>query len=239
MAKRQAFQILGVVLGSYLLIILDISIVITGLPDIQAGLGFSAVALSWVQNAYLLCFGGFLLLGARAGDLLGRRRLLLVGLGVFTFSSLMVGLANTPEWLILARAVQGVAAAVIAPSVLALIATHFAEGAERTKALAYYSMVAGAGSALGLVMGGYFAGEISWRVGFLMNVPIGILLMIAAVRVIPETNRHQGGFDFPGATTSRLDRSPLYAWRTQQSNGHRSGPARNRFSWPVAGSQPR
>lgn len=202
MVNRQAFQILGVVLGSYLLIILDISIVITGLPDIQAGLGFSAVALSWVQNAYLLCFGGFLLLGARAGDLLGRRRLLLVGLGVFTFASLMVGLANTPEWLIVARAVQGVAAAVIAPSVLALIATHFAEGAERTKALAYYSMVAGAGSALGLVMGGYFAGEISWRVGFLMNVPIGILLMIAALRVIPETNRHRGGFDIPGATTS-------------------------------------
>ncbi len=201
MEKKRA-QILGVVLGSYLLIILDISIVISGLPDIQAGLGFSAVALSWVQNAYLLCFGGFLLLGARAGDLLGRRRMLLVGLGVFTLASLAIGLAKSPEWLISARALQGVAAAVIAPSVLALIATYFAEGSERTRALAYYSMVAGAGSALGLVMGGYFAGEISWRLGFLINVPFGIALMVAAIRFIPEVSRHDGGFDLPGALTS-------------------------------------
>lgn len=200
--QKQPHQILAVVLGSYLLIILDISIVITGLPDIQAGLGFSAVALSWVQNAYLLCFGGFLLLGARAGDLLGRRRMLLIGLGVFTLASLAIGLAKSPAWLISARALQGIAAAVIAPSVLALIATHFAEGSERTRALAYYSMVAGAGSALGMVMGGYFAGEISWRVGFLINVPFGIALMAAAVRVVPEVTRHEGGFDLPGAFTS-------------------------------------
>lgn len=200
--RKQAHQILLVVLGSYLLIILDISIVITGLPDIQSGLGFSSIALSWVQNAYLLCFGGFLLLGARAGDLLGRRRMLLAGLGVFTLASLAIGVATSPTWLIASRALQGIAAAVIAPSVLALIATHFAEGGERTRALAYYSMVAGAGSALGLVMGGYFAGEISWRVGFLVNGPFGLVLMIAAVRVIPETHRHEGGFDLPGAITS-------------------------------------
>lgn len=219
-------RVLSIVLCAYLMIILDISIVITGLPDIQGELGFSAVALSWVQNAYLLCFGGFLLLAARAGDLLGRKRMLVIGLAVFTASSLFIGLADTPAVLITARAVQGVGAAILAPSVLALIAAHFSEGEPRTHALAYYSMVAGAGSALGLVLGGYFAGEVSWRVGFFMNVPIGLVLMFCAARAVPETERHTGAFDLPGALTSTLGMISLvygivesaeYGWASRHS----------------------
>lgn len=197
-------RVLAVVLASYLMIVLDISIVITGLPDIQQGLGFSPVALSWVQNAYLLCFGGFLLLAARAGDLLGRKRMLLAGLALFTTASLVVGLAATPAWLVGARALQGIGAAILAPSVLALISTTFPEGAERTRALAYYSMVAGAGSALGLVLGGYFADQISWRLGFFMNVPIGIVLMASTVRVIRESELRTGTLDLLGALTSTV-----------------------------------
>lgn len=196
--------VLTVVLTSYLMIVLDISIVITGLPNIQQGLGFSPIALSWVQNAYLLCFGGFLLLGARAGDLLGRKRMLLTGLALFTSASLAVGLAQTSAWLISARAVQGIGAAIIAPSVLALISTTFSEGGERTRALAYYSMVAGAGSGLGLVLGGYFAEQISWRVGFLMNVPIGIVLIACAVKAVRESELRTGDMDLSGALTSTL-----------------------------------
>lgn len=196
--------ILAIVLTSYLMIVLDISVVITGLPNIQQGLGFSPVALSWVQNAYLLCFGGFLLLGARAGDLLGRKRMLLTGLALFTVASLAVGLAHTSVQLIAARAVQGIGAAIIAPSVLALISTTFPEGGERTRALAYYSMVAGAGSGLGLVLGGYFAEQISWRIGFLMNVPIGIALIASAIHVVRESELHTGDLDVFGALTSTL-----------------------------------
>lgn len=203
-SNQERNWVLAVVLTSYLMIVLDISIVITGLPNIQQGLGFSPIALSWVQNAYLLCFGGFLLLGARAGDLLGRKRMLLTGLALFTTASLAVGLAQTSAWLISARAVQGIGAAIIAPSVLALISTTFSEGGERTRALAYYSMVAGAGSGLGLVLGGYFAEQISWRVGFLMNVPIGIVLIACAVKAVRESELRTGDMDLSGALTSTL-----------------------------------
>ncbi len=196
--------VLAIALTSYLMIVLDISIVITGLPDIQQGLGFSPVALSWVQNAYLLCFGGFLLLAARTGDLFGRKRLLLTGLALFTSASLAVGLAQTSTWLVGARAIQGIGAAIIAPSVLALISTTFPEGRERTRALAKYSMVAGVGSALGLVLGGYFAQQISWRLGFLMNVPIGIALISGAARAIRESELRTGDLDLLGALTSTL-----------------------------------
>ena len=135
--------VLVIIMTSYLMIVIDISIVITGLPKIQAGLGFSPAGLSWVQNAYTLAFGGLLLLGARAGDLLGRRRMFIVGLGLFTAASLAIGLAATAAWLITARAVQGVGAAILAPSTLALLSTHFPEGPERTRALGWYGATAG------------------------------------------------------------------------------------------------
>lgn len=201
--------VLGVVLISYLMIVLDISIVVTGLPEMRDDLGFTSVGLSWVQNIYTLFFGGFLLLAARAGDLLGRKRMLLVGLWIFTLSSLAIGLAQTPYWLIIARGIQGIGAAILAPSVLALISTTFPEGPERTRALAYYSMVAGGGASLGLVLGGVFADQLSWRVGFFMNVPIGLALITMAMRVLSETSRQKGAFDVVGAVSSTLGMGAL------------------------------
>lgn len=201
--------VLGVVLISYLMIVLDISIVVTGLPEIRDDLGFTPVGLSWVQNIYTLFFGGFLLLAARAGDLLGRKRMLLVGLWIFTLSSLSIGLAQTPYWLVSARGIQGIGAAILAPSVLALISTTFPEGPERTRALAYYSMVAGGGASLGLVLGGVFADQLSWRVGFFMNVPIGLALITMAMRVLSETSRQKGAFDLVGAVSSTLGMGAL------------------------------
>jgi EmrB/QacA subfamily drug resistance transporter len=201
---RDRVAILAIVLTSYLMLVLDTSIVITGLPEIRDELGFSAVGLSWVQNAYTLCFGGSLLLAARAGDLFGRRRMFVGGLALFTLASLVIGFAPAASWLIVARALQGIGAAILAPSVLAVIASNFSEGTERTQALSYYSVVAGVGSSLGLVLGGLFAGWISWRIGFFINVPIGIALIIAALRHLPESTSRPGSFDVPGAVTSTL-----------------------------------
>jgi EmrB/QacA subfamily drug resistance transporter len=194
--------VLAVVLVSYLMIVLDISIVITALPQLHDDLGFSATGLSWVQNAYLLAFGGLLLLGARAGDLLGRRRVFIAGLGMFTAASLGIGLAQSPAMLLLARAVQGVGAATLAPSTLALLTTSFPPGPERTRAIGYYGATAGVGASLGLVLGGVLTDLISWRVGFFLNVPIGIAMMLAAPRVLPETERRSGRFDVAGALSS-------------------------------------
>lgn len=205
----RANLVLAIVLTSYLMIVLDISIVITGLPKIRDELGFSPVTLSWVQTAYTLCFGGFLLLAARAGDMLGRRRMFRLGLGIFTGASLAIAAAPTAWVLLAARAVQGVGAAILAPSVLALISTNFAEGEARTRALATYSMVAGFGSSLGLVLGGLFADLLSWRAGFFMNVPIGVVLFIAAGRVLQESEAHEGRFDMMGAVSSTLGMGAL------------------------------
>ena len=194
--------VLAVVLVAYLMIVLDISIVITALPRLHDDLGFSATGLSWVQNAYLLAFGGLLLLGARAGDLLGRRRVFIAGLGLFTAASLGIGLAQSPAMLLLARAVQGVGAATLAPSTLALLTTSFPAGPERTRAIGYYGATAGVGASLGLVLGGVLTDLISWRVGFFLNVPIGIAMMLAAPRVLWETERRSGRFDVAGALSS-------------------------------------
>ncbi|WP_264194951.1 MFS transporter [Acuticoccus sediminis] len=194
--------VLALVLTGYLMIVLDLSIVYTGLPQIAASMSLGPVGLSWVQNAYLLCFGGFLLLGARAGDILGRKRMLMAGVAIFTAASLVIGIAQTPIELVTARGVQGLGAAILAPAVLSLIAISFPEGAPRSRALALYSMVAGAGASLGMVLGGLFAGALSWRVGFLVNVPIGIVLWLAAGRVLAETPRRSGHVDIPGALTS-------------------------------------
>jgi len=135
-ARSRQSPVLAIILASYLMIVLDISIVIAALPKIHSGLGFSATGLSWVQNAYTLAFGGLLLLGARAGDILGRRRMFVTGLALFTAASLAIGLAQSPSWLIAGRAAQGVGAAVLAPSTLALLSTSFREGPERTRAVA-------------------------------------------------------------------------------------------------------
>ncbi|MFB9979945.1 MFS transporter [Mesorhizobium kowhaii] len=201
--------ILAIILVSYVMIVLDTSIVLTGLPRIHQGLGFTDAGLAWVQSAYTLTFGGFLLLGARAGDILGRRRMLIVGLALFTVASLAIGAAQSAAWMISARAIQGLGAAILAPSTLALLQTTFAEGSERTRAVSYYSAVAGVAASVGLVLGGVLADWISWRVGFFINLPIGIAMIIAARRYIVETERRAGALDIVGALTSTVGMTAL------------------------------
>lgn len=196
--------VLALILTCQLMLILDVSIIITSLPKIHSALGFTATDLSWVQNAYTLTFGGLLLLGARAGDILGRRRMFVIGIAVFTAASLAGGLAQSPSWLLGARAVQGLGAAIAAPSTLALLSITFREGRERTKAVASYSAVSAAGGSVGLVLGGMLTSWASWRWGLFINVPIGIALVLLAPRFLPESERHAGRFDLTGAVTSTL-----------------------------------
>lgn len=212
--------VLGIILATYLMIVLDVSVIITALPRIHSALDFSTANLSWVQNAYTLTFGGLLLLGARAGDILGRRRVFVVGIGVFTFASLLAGLAQSATWLLAARALQGLGAAIAAPSALALLTTSFPEGHERTRALAAYSAVAGGGGSAGLVLGGMLTDWVSWRWGLFINVPIGLVMMYAAPRVLPETVKRPGRFDLTGALTSTLGMSAVvYGFVRAASDG--------------------
>jgi len=200
---------LAIILASYLMIVLDLSIVISALPRIDASLGFSASSLSWVQNAYTLAFGGLLLLGARAGDILGRRRMFVIGIALFTAASFAAGIAQTASWLLVARAVQGVGAAIAAPSTLALLTSTFREGPERTRAISYYAAVAGGGGSVGLVLGGILTSWVSWRAGLFINVPLGLALIWAAPRYLPETPRNAGRFDLGGALSSTLGMTSL------------------------------
>lgn len=198
-APARATLILTIICVSYFMVILDNSIVFTGLPQIRSDMGFSETGLSWITNAYVLVFGGLLLLGARAGDLFGHRRVFLFSLVVFALTSLLVGAAQSQWWLIGARALQGVGAAVLAPSALSLLTRSFPEGRARNRAMAAYSAVAGLGAALGLVVGGLVADLISWRAGFFLNVPVGIAMVALTVRFLPETERRSGRFDVAGA----------------------------------------
>lgn len=196
--------IMAIILTSYVMIVLDTSIVLTGLPNIHRELGFSDPELAWVQSAYTLTFGGFLLLGARSGDILGRRRMLIIGLTLFTVSSLGIGLAQSAGMMIAARALQGVGGAILAPATLSLLQTAFAAGVERTRAVSYYSAVAGIAASVGMVLGGVLADWLSWRVGFFVNLPIGIGMIAAAYHFIPEPARETGRFDVAGALTSTI-----------------------------------
>jgi len=183
------------------MVIVDATIVNVALPSIQKSLNFSSTDLAWVINAYTVAFGGLLLLGGRAGDILGRRRVFLAGIVLFTLASLLGGLAGSSALLIVARAAQGVGAAIAAPSTLALIVTNF-EGAARTKAISVYSTVSGAGAAIGLVLGGILTDQVSWRWVFFVNIPVGVAIVVLAPRFIKEPPRHPGRFDLPGAVTA-------------------------------------
>jgi len=201
---RHTTAILAIILVSYFMILLDNSIIFTALPKIHAAMRFSPAGLAWVQDAYTLVFGGLLLLGARAGDLLGRRRVFVFGLAVFVLASLLVGLSPAGWWLITARGVQGVGAAIVAPSSLSLLTASFAEGRERAKAVALYGATAGIGASLGLVVGGALADWVSWRAGFFVNVPVGAAMIVLAPRFLPESARSRGRFDLAGAVTATL-----------------------------------
>ncbi|MEV4130576.1 MFS transporter [Dactylosporangium sp. NPDC049742] len=198
-------MILTIICLSYFMVILDNSIIFTGLPKIEEAMRFTPTGLTWVQDAYTLVFGG-LLLGARSGDIVGRRRMFVIGLVLFALASLLVGLASLlvglapwSWWLIAARAFQGIGAAILAPSSLSLLTASFAEGHQRARAVAAYSAVAGIGASAGLVFGGVLADVVSWRAGFFLNVPIGVAMVFAAYRYIGETERRQGRFDLIGA----------------------------------------
>ena len=190
---------LVVIAAAQLMVVLDSTIVNVALPHIQRALGFSGTGLEWVITAYALTFGGLLLLGGRAGDLLGRRRVFVAGLLLFSAGSLAGGLATSGAWLLTARAVQGVGGAMVAPTALALITTTFAEGQARNRAMGVYAAMSGGGAAVGLVAGGLLTTYLSWRWVFFVNVPIGIAVAAAAPIAVAESARRRGRFDLPGA----------------------------------------
>ena len=196
---RRLGPALLVIATAQLMVVLDSTIVNVALPRVQSELGFSGSGLEWVVNAYAVTFGGLLLLGGRAGDLLGRRRVFVVGLLLFSAASLLGGFATSQWWLLAARALQGVGGAVIAPTALALITTNFPEGGERNRALGVYAAMAGAGSAVGLLLGGVLTTYVSWRWVLFVNVPIGILVAVVATRVLAESPRRPGRIDVAGA----------------------------------------
>src|SRR5690349_12986168 len=185
------------------MVVLDATIVNVALPHIQSSLGFTEASLQWVINAYTLVFAGFLLLGGRAGDLLGRKRLFLIGLVVFTAASFLNGIATSSGMLIGFRALQGFGAALISPAALSIISTTFAEGKERSRALGVWAAIAIGGSAVGLVLGGALTQAFSWRWIFFINVPVGIFAFFAALRLVPESKDEHAhkGYDLAGAVS--------------------------------------
>jgi EmrB/QacA subfamily drug resistance transporter len=196
--------VLATILTTQLMVVLDMSIVNVALPHMQQALDFSPTGLSWVVNAYSLAFGGLLLLGARSGDLLGRRPTYLAGITVFTLASLAGGFATTGAALVTARVVQGIGAAFAAPATLSLLTTMFPDGRERTRALGLFTAVSIGGASLGMVVGGALVEVASWRWVMLVNVPIGAAVAVSAWLLVPHTPRRHGRFDFAGAVTSTL-----------------------------------
>jgi EmrB/QacA subfamily drug resistance transporter len=193
-----------VILTAQMMVVLDATIVNVALPHIQHAFNFSSSSLSWVLNAYVLTFGGLLMLGARSGDLLGRRRIFLAGIGLFSVSSLVGGVAATGWMLLAARALQGVGGAMAAPAALALLTVNFPEGAARVRAIGLFTTVSAAGAATGLVAGGLLTEWASWRWVMFVNVPIGLAVIAVGAVVLNETERRHGRFDMLGAVTSTV-----------------------------------
>ncbi|MFI5906922.1 MFS transporter [Dactylosporangium sp. NPDC051541] len=199
--RRRHRLALALIVSCQLLLGIDSTIVNVALPRIAGDLHFEAAGLAWVLNAYTIAFAGLLMLGGRLGDALGRRRVFIAGVVVFTAASLAAALAQNPGQLLAARAVQGIGAALASPSTLALITGTFAAGPERNRALGISSAVISGGASLGLVLGGVVTAAVSWRWVFLVNVPIGAAIVLLARRRLPETPRHAGRFDVAGALT--------------------------------------
>ncbi|HEX5293423.1 MAG TPA: MFS transporter [Streptosporangiaceae bacterium] len=221
-ASRHLGLALLVIATAQLMVVLDATIVNVALPDIQKALGFSGTGLEWVVNAYALTFGGLLLLGGRAGDILGRRRVFIAGIVLFSVASLLGGFATSEGWLLAARALQGVGGAIVAPTALALVTTTFPEGPPRNRAMGVYAAMSIGGAAVGLLAGGVLTTYLSWRWVLFVNVPIGVVVALLAPRAIaaapprevePVTAGHRrsrrGGFDIPGAITSTLGLAAL------------------------------
>jgi EmrB/QacA subfamily drug resistance transporter len=202
-AHRNPWLVLALVCMAQFMVILDATIVNVALPSIQRDLQMADGDLQWIVNAYTLVFGGFLLLGGRAGDLIGRKRIFLMGVVIFTVASLLNGLAWSSEALIVFRGLQGLGAALVAPAALSIITTTFAEGAERAKAMGVWAAIAVGGGAVGLVLGGVLVTSLSWPWIFYVNIPVGIAVLVASMRYVPESrdeHRHKS-FDLVGAVT--------------------------------------
>jgi EmrB/QacA subfamily drug resistance transporter len=195
------WRILAVVATAFFMTILDVSIVNVALPSIGRDLDFSQANLQWVITAYAITFGGFLLLGGRAADLLGRRRVFIVGVSLFTIASLVCGLAQSEGMLIASRAVQGLGGAIISPAALSIVTTTFEEGSERNKALGVWGALGGSGAAVGVLAGGVLTEYLSWRWIFFVNVPIGALVLLLTPRIVPESRREgvERNYDALGA----------------------------------------
>lgn len=193
---------LAVISGAQLMIVLDSTIVNVALPTIQRSLRFSTADLEWLITAYAVTFGGLLLFGGRTGDLYGKRRMFMIGIAVFAAASLAGGLAADEAWLIITRGLQGMGAAIAAPTALSLIATNFPEGAARNRALGVYAAMSGGGGAVGLLLGGALTEWVSWRWIFFVNVPIAMVVLFLAPRALNESTSVKGHLDVPGAVTA-------------------------------------
>lgn len=201
MSKHTFGIVLPIILFSYFLILMDNSIIFTSTVKIANDLQMDNASLSWVSNAYTITFGGFLLLAGRLGDLLGRKKIFLIGLMIFGISSLLIGISQTDYQIIIFRAIQGIGSAIIAPTSLALLMDTF-EGKQRMKAISYYGATAGIGASIGLLLGGWLTSVISWRSGFLINVPLTIVLIILTILYVKQTQIKRTKIDYFGAILS-------------------------------------
>jgi EmrB/QacA subfamily drug resistance transporter len=201
--KVNPWLVLVIACMAQFMVVLDITVVNIALPSVQRGLHFSPANLQWIVNGYTLVFGGFLLLGGRAADLLGRKRLFLVGVIVFTLASMLNGLAQSSGMLIIGRGLQGLGGALVSPAALSIVTTTFSDGEQRTRALAVWSAIAAGGSAVGLLLGGALTDLASWRWVFFVNLPFGIVTLVMALRFVAESRVESArrSFDLAGAVT--------------------------------------
>lgn len=228
MKKSFNWALLGILALAQFMVVLDSSIVNVALPAIQKALNFSATDLQWVLTAYTLAFGGFLLLGGRAADLYGRRKMFITGIAGFTATSLLVGLAQDSTMMIIGRGLQGLFAALMSPAALSIVLTSFKEGPDRNKALGVWGAVAAGGAAAGVLLGGVLTQYTSWEWNFFVNIPVGILVVIAALKVVPAhaSEETHNDLDLPGAVlvtgglmalVYALTKAPEWGWTDGQS----------------------
>lgn len=216
--------ILALLALAQFMVVLDVSIVNVALPSISRSLNFASANLQWVVTAYALTFGGFLLLGGRAADLYGRRKVFMAAVSIFAFVSLLCGLSQSENQLIVGRAVQGLAAAFMSPAALSIVLTEFREGKERNKALGVWAAVAAGGAAVGVLLGGFLTQYLDWRWNFFVNVPVGIFVVLASARLLPHhigEENHKLKLDVTGAFTATaglmslvygLSKAPVSGW---------------------------